>query len=148
VKRSPELRDLSDDHHRALVLAKRARIAAAAGDPGAVAALWDEIGRQYDARLAPHFAIEETYLLPPVRDAGGDALARRVEADHAALRQALDGSHGRAALGAFADRLSGHVRFEERKLFPFAEATLPAASLLRIAAAHPAAQPRTHGEAS
>ncbi len=129
MKRRAELVGLSDDHHRALVLARRARVAAAS-DAQAIAAAWEAVRRAFDRDLAPHFAIEEIHLLPPVRRAGGEALARRVEDDHAALRDlALGEARDAAALAAFGERLHAHVRFEERELFPFAEARLTADEL-------------------
>jgi hypothetical protein len=137
VKRSPALRDLSDEHHGALVLALRARRAAASGDPAAVAEAWAHAERVFPAELEPHFAIEERWLAPPLAAAGGDALAARLRSDHAALRAALAAGapRGGEALAAFAERLSEHVRFEERELFPAAERTLPEAALAAIAAA-------------
>jgi hypothetical protein len=137
VNRSAALRDLSDEHHAALVLALRARRAAAGGDAGAVAALWAEAERVHAAELAPHFAIEERWLAPPLAAAGGAALAERLRADHAALRAALapGAPRGAEALAAFAERLNVHVRFEERELFPAAERSLPAAALAAVAEA-------------
>lgn len=74
------------------------------------------------AGLARHFAVEEPHLLPPVRAAGGDALASRTERDHAAIRNCvLSGPFDEPGLRQFAERLSAHVRFEERELFPFAD---------------------------
>jgi hemerythrin-like domain-containing protein len=136
MKRGPELRALSDDHHRALVLAKRAAEAAAEGGLDAVEAMWRAVRLAYQADLAPHFAIEEALLLPPLSRAGAAAMVSRVEKDHASLRAwALDGPHDSATLAAFGERLRAHVRFEERELFPFAEANLAAADLGRVARA-------------
>lgn len=135
MKRSPELRDLSDDHHRALVLAVRAERAAAGEDAAAVADCWAEIARTFPAELEPHFAIEERLLAPPLAAAGEPALAARLAADHAALRGAAAAASPRdaAALAAFGARLAAHVRFEERELFPVAERVLPAAALAAVA---------------
>lgn len=142
MKRSPALRDLSDDHHEALVLALRARRAAASGDATAVAAAWKAVAAGLPAALAPHFAIEEQWLAPPLAAAGEAGLAARLLEDHAALRAALaDGApRDAAALAAFAARLAEHVRFEERVLFPAAERALPAAALAAIAEACRAAR--------
>jgi hypothetical protein len=135
MKRSAELRDLSDEHHTALVLALHARRAAESGSAAAVAAAWAEIERAFPVALAPHFAIEERWLAPPLAAAGEPALAASLQADHAALRAAIAAGAPRdaAALAAFAARLAGHVRFEERELFPAAERVLPAAALAAIA---------------
>jgi hemerythrin-like domain-containing protein len=137
VRRSAELRGLSDDHHRALVLAKLAKTAATTQEGDEVGALWHAIKREWETGLARHFAIEEAYLLPPVRMAGGEALASRVEQDHTAIRDhVLSGPFDEIGLRQFAERLSDHVRFEERELFPFAEAKLTQSDLDRIASAH------------
>jgi len=135
VRRSAALRDLSDEHHAALVLALHSRRAAASGAPAAVAAAWAEAERVFAAELEPHFALEERWLAPPLDAAGGTALAARLRADHEALRAALAGGAARSAeaLAGFAERLAGHVRFEERELFPAAERTLPETALAAIA---------------
>src|SRR5690606_33327416 len=126
-----------DDHHRALVLAKIAKAAATKQVGGEVEALWRAIKREWGAGLARHFAVEEAHLLPPVRLAGGDALASRVEQDHAAIQSyVLSGPFDEVGLRQFAERLSNHVRFEERELFPFAEIKLTQTDLDRIASAH------------
>jgi hypothetical protein len=137
MKRSAELKSLSDDHHRALVLAKRVRTAATHLTGNDVAALWQTIKREWKTGLVPHFAIEEAHLLPPVRAAGGEALASRTEQDHAAIRKyVLSGPFDETGLQQFAERLFNHVRFEERELFPFAEAKLTQTDLDGIARAH------------
>ncbi|HSJ97872.1 MAG TPA: hemerythrin domain-containing protein [Myxococcota bacterium] len=137
MRRSAPLRDLSDEHHAALVLALRSRRAAASGEPGAVAAAWAEAERIHGVELEPHFAIEERWLVPPLEAAGESALAARLRADHAALRAALaiGALRSAEALAGFAERLAAHVRFEERELFPAAERTLPPAALAAIAEA-------------
>jgi len=142
MKRAPQLRDLSDDHHRALVLAKRAREAAASGNVDDVAAQWRVVRGVYKTELGPHFAVEEAYLVPPIRirDATGEELVRRLEADHSALRhRILNGPYDAPGLAAFAERLHAHVRFEERELFPFAERHLSRRELQEVGQAHAAA---------
>lgn len=137
MKRSAELRGLSDDHHRALVLAKRAKQVTVQKDNNGVRDLGAEIRREWDAGLAHHFAVEEAHLLPPVCAAGGYALASRIERDHTVIQHlVLEGPFDEARLREFAERLSDHVRFEERELFPYAEAKLEQADLERIANAH------------
>ncbi len=137
MKRSDALRDLSDDHHMALVLSLHARRAAASGDPRAVASVWAEIDREFPQQLEPHFEIEERWLAPPLAAAGEVALPARMHEDHAALRAfvASRGERSPEALGHFAARLAAHVRFEERELFPAAERRLPPAALEAIATA-------------
>lgn len=119
---------LSSEHHHALVLARTVTTLIAEGRA-------DEAARQlverFECELEPHFSLEEDLLLPALREVGEVALVERTEADHALLRaEAGAAKAGRTGnLVAFAERLTDHVRFEERELFPRCEATLPAAVL-------------------
>lgn len=137
MKRSAALRDLSDDHHTALVLALRARRAAESGDAEAVTTAWAAIDRDFPRELEPHFEIEERWLAPALTAAGEAALSARLHEDHAALRGFVAPGAERNAerLGRFAARLAAHVRFEERTLFPAAERRLSPAALTAIAGA-------------
>jgi iron-sulfur cluster repair protein YtfE (RIC family) len=114
VKRHDRLRPLSDDHHRALVLARRVR---RAKPPEKV---WPEVVARFASELEPHFQDEERWLFPLLDRAGLHELAAQARADHAGLRELLRAG---AAL-AFAERLERHVRFEERELFPRVEPLL------------------------
>lgn len=120
MKRDPRLVGLSSEHHRALVIARRAPEQDAAWLRGV-----------FVAELEPHFAVEERLLLPALERAGGVSLVARTREDHAALR-ALCAAGEREG---FAARLVAHVRFEERELFPACEALLPAAVLEAVAGA-------------
>jgi hemerythrin-like domain-containing protein len=125
VKRHPHLQPLSDDHHTALVLARRMRRAAEeAGDPAGLAKTWEDARASFARELAPHFRVEEEQLFPPLADAGETALVARAREDHACLRQLIGSAPTAANAVAFGKRLHRHVRFEERELFPRAEAIL------------------------
>lgn len=130
MKRDHRLRGLSSEHHHALVLARWVSRRAPEWSAGAGEAL----GKRFAAELAPHFAVEEDVLLPALLAAGAGELVDRTLADHAALRgqcqRAADGDGESAA--AFASRLTAHVRFEERELFPACERLLPAEVLERV----------------
>jgi len=133
MKRDPRVRGLSSEHHHALTLARSLeRQVRAGGDLGGAAG---ELARRFDAELEPHFRVEEEVLLPALRQAGAVALVERTEADHRALRALAAATRaGRTdGLLSFADQLTDHVRFEERELFPFCEATLDAAVLDAVA---------------
>ncbi|HBZ70583.1 MAG TPA: hemerythrin domain-containing protein [Deltaproteobacteria bacterium] len=140
MKRDPRLRDLSDDHHVALVLVRRA-VRAASGTGGqSLDDAWAEVRRRFDLELGPHFAIEEQLLLPALEVADAAdlaALAARIRDDHAMVRELVAGKAGdpRARLRAFCERLGKHVRFEEREVFGRAERELPGAVLEAIALA-------------
>jgi hemerythrin-like domain-containing protein len=117
MKRDARLHDLSSEHHHGLVLARR--IAQGRLDVAAVR-------QRFDAELTPHFRVEEEVLLPALEEAGEVALVDRTRREHAELRGMLAaaerGETGR--LADFAAALEQHIRFEERELFPGAEARL------------------------
>jgi hemerythrin-like domain-containing protein len=137
VKRSDELRDLSVEHHHGLVLARRARRAAAGEDGATPGEVWDGIAERFRAELEPHFAIEEDVLAPALEATGEAELVRRLREEHAELRSfvAPDGPRTWVALRRFGELLGDHIRFEERVLFDRAEAVLDADALAAVARA-------------
>jgi hypothetical protein len=136
VKRIAELRDLSDDHHTALVLARRCRGWAKRGGAEALATSVQQVRGAFAAHLAPHFEIEERHLVPALDAIGEAALAERIRADHAALRALAQApAPGAPELERFGRLLESHVRFEEREAFEVAQAKLPAEALRAIAEA-------------
>ena len=142
MKRHPQLEPLSDDHHNALVMARRIRRALEpAPDADALAALWSELRERFARELEPHFRVEENLLFPPLAAAGAPELAERARADHARLRALARGAPQAAAAAEFARRLHDHVRFEERELFPRAERALSPEALAAIGGAARAARP-------
>jgi len=136
---------MSDDHHQALVLARCAMRAGDAGDECVTCATWEEVERSYDERLAPHFAIEEEFLLPALEAVGEAAFAERTRADHRRLHGLVHGEGRRSAkrLSEFGAALRDHVRFEERELFPLCEERLSGVVLAAVSAA--CAHTRTEG---
>ena len=136
MKRIAELRDLSDDHHTALVLARRCRQWAKRDDPNELAGAWRQVREAFAAHLAPHFEIEERHLLPGLEAIGEPGLAGRIRADHAALRALVEApAASRDAVERFGRLLESHVRFEEREAFEVAQARLPAPALRAVAEA-------------
>ena len=136
MKRDRRLRQLSDDHHQALVLARRATSAASV-KPETLAGLWDEVARRFHSELAPHFSIEEQYMLPALERAGGAALAKRTRDEHAELRRIVsdDGHDLATRLDRFGTLLRDHVRFEERVLFEAVQERLSDAELEAVSEA-------------
>lgn len=136
MKRVHELRGLSDDHHTALVMARRCR-RTARERPDAAPALWREVRATFAARLEPHFEIEERHLLPALDALGESALGARIAEDHAALRRLRDAASSSDAesLAQFGRILEQHVRFEEREVFEPMQHRLPAEALRAIARA-------------
>lgn len=137
MKRCDSLRSLSEDHHHALALARRARRAGAGEGEASSEEVWAEVERRFATELEPHFRIEEEHLVPPLAALGEAGLARRVAADHAALRRCLQpgGPRRPSDLARFGRLLERHVRFEERELFAVAQERLAAAALEAVAAA-------------
>lgn len=140
MKRAEALQPLSREHLAALLAAKRLREATdlAAAREGFLE-FWREDGRR-------HFRVEEEVLLPTwaryaeVDEAG---VGRMLDEHLAIRREALRLEDGEATLEearALGDLLHDHVRFEERQLFPAAEAALDAESLDRLAKAIAAAE--------
>lgn len=129
MKRCSALRDLSNEHHHGLVLAKRAKEAAGTG---AAENVWQQIQARFAAELEPHFQAEEIWLLPALERAGEAELVRRTHTDHAGLRRMIR-EGGVQAMTGFAELLTQHIRFEERELFEAAQQKISAAELDALA---------------
>ena len=131
MKRSLELAPLSRDHHMALEHAMRLR-RASTEDVAAVAACFLAflVG---DGQS--HFAQEEALLAPEVPADHAD-LGRRMLSEHEEIlrrAEALGRDPHVGSAQALGELLRGHVRFEERELFPLLEERLPAERLRAIA---------------
>ena len=136
MKRVPELRDLSDDHHTGLVLARRCRQAARSDSELSLEQVWDQVLRAFSSHLEPHFQIEEQHLLPGLETIGEASLARRIREDHDALR-VLRGADAvtSSLLEKFGGLLDAHIRFEERQVFEPTQHRLPPSALDALASA-------------
>lgn len=146
VKRRPELRRLSEDHHHALALAHRCESVARARKPHEVERSWDEAVQALSAQLEPHFQIEERILLPALEAMDESEMAERIRSEHAEMRHLLSHEYASATrLRVFAELLARHVRYEEREVFERTEARLPARVLGALAAAYSQAERGTAG---
>lgn len=128
MKRHPDLLQLSREHHAALKLALHARRAAESGDPDGRREIAQRIANFFSAELDRHFRVEEQGVLVRLKAIGEHDVARRALEEHDEMRRligALSYPDARRLL-TFADLLGAHVRFEERELFPLAEAALAA----------------------
>ena len=135
MRRSPQLRTLSSEHHSGLRLAKHALDAAT--DSSKLAGVWSEVSHRFDAEFEPHFRVEERYLLPSLAQAGVEELVARTLQEHQRLRALAAGGLGREPerLREFGELLRAHIRFEEQTLFPVAEMRLSHETLEAVAAA-------------
>src|SRR6187551_2355246 len=89
MKRSPELRDLSEQHHYGLVEARRLR-RAAQGEVPVEEAVSLFLAAWHD-EIQPHFRIEEEVLLPGLAAVlpADDPLIVQTLTEHVALRRAV-----------------------------------------------------------
>ncbi|MBY0575374.1 MAG: hemerythrin domain-containing protein [Gallionellaceae bacterium] len=126
MKRSVTLQPLSREHHTALTLAKACGRAAQPGDAEQVHKVCQRVLQAFADELEPHFQIEEQTFLPLLDSAEKQQLVQRTLAEHQELRVLLDDlrKNDAQALTLFGERLSAHVRFEERELFPALEELL------------------------
>jgi hemerythrin-like domain-containing protein len=136
MKRVPELRGLSDDHHTGLVLARRCKQVGGSNSELAPELVWSQVLEAFSSHLDPHFQIEERHLLPALESIGEASLASRIREDHRALR-ALRASEAASpgVIHRFGELLEAHIRFEERQVFESTQDRLPARALADIAAA-------------
>jgi hemerythrin-like domain-containing protein len=141
MSRDDRLMRLSRDHHHALVLALRVQRELPGADELAANALQADAVRFWTAALQPHIEAENEALLARIakHGDGGLALAGRLQREHRELDEAMGtvrngGSGGsaerRAALTRFGSLLGAHIRWEERELFEWLQATLSATDLL------------------
>jgi hemerythrin-like domain-containing protein len=135
MRRSEALAPLSRDHHHALVIAAALERADRDRAREAAARFVDFLA----AHELAHFALEESLLLPAVRDEEtGRTLVERVVKDHAYLRGACERircsqvAPDVSFLHTVGARLREHVRVEERELFPLLEESLEPATLEEI----------------
>jgi len=140
MKRSRALKPLSSDHHQALLIAFQlkqglAGHAESAGAPKDLPGLLALARRFEEQLLKAHMRSEEDLLGRFIAAAD----MARLRADHAELARLMDVSRTaapgelRANLGAFAELVERHVRWEERELFPYAERHADEATLATIA---------------
>lgn len=139
MRRSRALRPLSSEHHQALLVAFQLK-KGLAGHPEAAGAPKDLPGllglaERFDAKLFRTHARAEEEVLGGCL-AAADLARLRAEhvelAGHVAAARTAAPAALRAHLGAYADLLERHVRWEERELFPWAEAHAGEAALSAI----------------
>jgi hemerythrin-like domain-containing protein len=145
MKRTPELRTLSEDHHHGLVQARQLRRATDADEADSAEAAVKGFLDFWQKDTALHFRKEEEVLLPVMARYGGDLsrqpLVEMIE-DHARIRglvmqlsdEVIGGNVRLETLHEVGERLEAHIRLEERVVFPLIEESLPEAALTELAA--------------
>jgi hemerythrin-like domain-containing protein len=145
MKRTPELRTLSEDHHHGLVQARRLRRVAEAGEADSAEAVAKGFLDFWQKDTAHHFRKEEEVLLPIMARYGGD-LSREplvvMLEEHARIRglvmqlsdEAIGGNVRLETLHEVGERLEAHIRLEERAVFPLIEESLSEVALTELAA--------------
>lgn len=118
--RNPSLIPLSHQHQRALALCVRIERAEVRDDD--LRAWRHEIDQIFTLEIRHHFAAEEAVLFPRARQFDElAALVEELKAEHRSLQRdfadAGAGTMDKRGLRDFAQRLSGHIRKEERHLF-------------------------------
>lgn len=140
ASRHESLVPLSRDHYHGLLLAQQIRTTdrvMLVGWPDAPAKQAAFIVEFYREHLVPHFQAEEESLFPLVRQhvpEGTDQIDDLLN-EHRLIRafveefRSPDASSVKGRIAEFAELLDGHIRKEERGLFPLFEARAPAAVL-------------------
>ena len=134
MKRHPALEELSRDHHQALVVAQRLKRADDASADQARSAFLD----YWEREGSEHFREEEEILLPALARVTDphQPLIGRVLTDHVSIRCRASEMRADASLEklhALGEELGGHVRREERELFPLIERIMPEPELVELA---------------
>jgi iron-sulfur cluster repair protein YtfE (RIC family) len=144
VKRAAGLRSLSEDHHHGLVNARRLR-RAACGEEGTPEEAARAFLESWQKDTSIHFRREEEVLLPVLARYGGDLGQESVVsmlAQHARIRglvmdlsdEVTGGGVRPETLQSIGEGLEGHIRLEEREVFPLVEEALPREGLEELAA--------------
>jgi hemerythrin-like domain-containing protein len=136
VQRAEALKGLSREHHEALVLARHASATVTDSHSDTARAQRHHLLERWAQQFAPHFALEEQTLLPALERAGHTDVVAEVLMQHADLRQLVERLRQddalTLALVAWGDAMDTHVRFEERTVFPLAQAVFDPAELADV----------------
>jgi len=133
LKRSSHIIPLSQDHHSGLLFCWKIKEGIKKGVE--LFRIRDYINFYWDHFLKEHFLEEEELLFNQL----DDVLSRQGKEEHLMLRDKISGLNNRDDSSeqdylSLAELLIMHIRFEERVLFPYFEAHLPAATLASVGA--------------
>lgn len=131
IKRSKELAPLSREHHDGLLFAWKIKQGLSNGTP--VETLCNYTRWFWSNHIKPHFRDEEKVLVKFLP--ADNPLVQQMIKEHAQIRDlviSLDKKPDSDSLKLLSDYINNHIRFEERKLFPYAEKTLTPEQLNEI----------------
>lgn len=145
MKRTPELSELSRDHHHGLVHAHRLQKAAAGEEEHPVGKTAVAFLDFWQRDTSTHFRKEEEVLLPVMVRYGEDISREpliEMLLQHARIRglvmrlgdEVANGDPSPETLREIGSLLEEHIRLEERVVFPLVEESLPAEALAEVAA--------------
>jgi hemerythrin-like domain-containing protein len=143
MKRTQELRTLSEDHHHGLVQARRLR--RAADEATSTEPVAEEFLDFWQKETTIHFRKEEEVLLPVMARHGGELSREPIVVmlqGHAQIRalvmrlsdETMGGNVRPETLREIGEQLEAHIRLEEREVFPLIEKLLSEAALTELAA--------------
>jgi iron-sulfur cluster repair protein YtfE (RIC family) len=130
MKRHESLIPLTHDHHHALAQVRHMRTAAAGSAEVRLGTAREFLGFFRDETIA-HFREEEEVVFPLlVEKADARGILETVMFEHLQLHALVAELRGEAATGSVSDTtllrvaslLEGHIRFEEKVVFPLAQA--------------------------
>jgi hemerythrin-like domain-containing protein len=131
IKRSKELAPLSREHHDGLLFAWKIKQGLA--NSTSLETLCSYTRWFWSNHIKPHFNDEEKVLVKFLP--AENPLVRQMFEEHAQIRDlvlSLDKEPNKNSLQLLAEVINNHIRFEERKLFAYAEETLTPEQLAEI----------------
>ena len=137
IKRSKELAPLSREHHDGLLFAWKIKQGLANNTP--VETLSNYTRWFWSNHIKPHFRDEEKVLVKFLP--ADNPLVQQMFKEHEQIREliiSLDKEPDLRSLQLLAELIDKHIRFEERRLFVYAEEVLSADQLKEIYDALPA----------
>ena len=131
IKRSKELAPLSREHHDGLLFAWKIKQGLSNGTP--IETLCNYTRWFWTNHIKPHFKDEEKVLVKFLPE--DNPLVRQMFNEHEQIHDlviSLDKEPNENSLQLLAEFINNHIRFEERKLFAYAEETLTSEQLNQI----------------
>jgi len=135
MKRHEQLQPLSRQHHNGLLMALLIKKGLAKN--ASLTVINDFIVKGWEGELKDHFEMEETVLLPALRNKPFDPLLiEQLLTEHAQIRSLVTKAEANKNtaedLQLFSSLLEKHIRFEEKQFFPKAEEVLSEKELFAI----------------